>query len=122
MNILSTVLKYEIWFLVMGLALIVVYQILTGMINVKGLLHKKNGDRGFSPARLQLLAFTIAGAISYLFLVLGNPESGTFPDVPLELLLVLGGSNLLYLASKFYSLFGDRPDSLLSRTRAERGR
>ena len=122
MSTLSTVLSYEVWFFVAGLGLIVVYQILTGKINVKGLLYEKGGDGGFSLGRLQLLVFTIAGAFSYLFLVLGNPESGEFPDVPLELLLVLGGSNLLYLASKFYSLSGDRLDSLLSSTRAGRGR
>lgn len=122
MSTLSTFLKYEVWFFVVGLALIVVFQILTGKINVKGLLHETSSDHDFSPGRLQLLVITVAGALSYLSLVLGSPESGRFPDIPNELLLVLGGSNLFYLAGKFYSFFGDRLDSLLSRARTERGR
>lgn len=89
---------------------------------MNGLLYEKSGDRAFSPGRLQLLVFTIGGAFSYLFLVLGNQELGQFPDIPNELLLVLGGSNSFYLASKFYPLFRGRLDSLLSRTRTENGR
>ena len=105
-----------------GLALVVGFQILTGKINVQGLLNDKSSDGGFSPGRLQLLVFTIGGAVSYLFLVLDNPKLGQFPDVPNELLLVLGGSNLFYLAGKFYSSFGDRLGYLLAGSRRERGR
>jgi hypothetical protein len=104
-----------------GLALIVVYQLMTGKINMNGLLHD-GSDGGFSPGRLQLLVFTIGGAFYYFLLVLDNVEQATFPEIPNELLLVLGGSNSFYLASKTYSLFRDRFDSSLSRTQTERGR
>ncbi len=83
------------------LAALVVYRILTGTINAKGLLADK--ERGtFSPARLQLLLFTLTGAGAYLSSLLEAAAAGryAFPDVPQELLLILGGSQAFYLGAK----------------------
>jgi hypothetical protein len=118
MSTLSTVFRYEVGLFVGGLALLVTYQLLTGKVNVNGLLREKHGDRGFSPGRLQLLVFTVVGAIYYMLLLLEDPK--TFPDIPEGLLLVLGGSNSIYLAGKVYAPFRNRIDSLLSRTQTER--
>jgi hypothetical protein len=106
-----------------GLALIVVYQLMTGKINMNGLLHD-GSDGDFSPGRLQLRVFTIGGAFYYFLLVLDNVEQATFREIPNELLLVLGGSNSFYLVSKAYSLFRDRFDSSLTHThtQTQRGR
>ena len=121
MNTLAQVVYYEILVFMTGLALIVIYQVLNGTINVNGLLRDKGGDRGFSPGRLQLLVLTILSASYYFLLVLDNPGSAKFPPIPAELLLVLGGSNSFFLASKLYSLFRDRGDSFLSRSRTNHG-
>lgn len=121
MNALATLIRYEIWFLVIGLALVVAYQLLTGQINTKGLLDEKAGDRRFSPAQLQLLLFTVGGAFYYLLLVLDNPKPGTFPNVPNELLLILAGSHVFYQTGNLSSLLRQKFGSLLSGAQAGNG-
>lgn len=102
MNTLITFVRFEIWFLLLGLILVVSYQILTGKINLHGILFEKNGGQKNSPVRVQLLLFTLTGAFYYFLQVLDNPTG--FPKVPQELLLILGGSNVVYLGGKSYSL------------------
>ena len=110
MDALVKTLYYEIWILLAGLAAAVVYQLLTGHIRTRGMLHDKSAGRDegrpgqFSPARLQLLVFTLGGALYYLLLVLGGDTPGKFPPLPTELLLALGGSHGLYLGGKLLPL------------------
>jgi hypothetical protein len=88
-----------------GLGLLVGYRMLTGGINLVGLLSDKSNARTaqssagkLSPARAQLLMTTLVGASIWAF---GFLKSGNqFPEVPQELLLLLGGSHALYLGSK----------------------
>ena len=76
-------------------------KVLTGHINTSGLLMKKEGDRSFSPERVQLLLATLAAASQYLAQVLkGHPTH--LPDVPQNWILLLGGSHALYLGRRFY--------------------
>ncbi len=98
--------QFEIWFLLGGLALLVGYQMLTGKINTTGLLHDKKDKQtaGFSPARVQLLMFTLFGAGYYLLLTVNNGYPTEFPEVPQELLALVGGSNLVYLGAKARSM------------------
>ena len=98
MEALSTCLKLEVWFLLAGLALIVVYQILTGKINTDKMLFDKSPDGGFSPGRVQLLVLTITSAFYYINQASLSP--GRLPEVSQELLLIVGGSNVLYLGGK----------------------
>ena len=99
-----SLLQIEIWVLLIGLAIIVSYRMLTGTINTNGLLHDKGGGRGFSPVRLQLLLSTLAFAVYYIGLVLTIKKPADFPRVPQEMLLLLGGSHLFYLGSKTVGL------------------
>jgi hypothetical protein len=120
---LSTFLRYELWILLVGLLLIVGYQLLTGRINTEGLLYEKGEKSQFSPGRLQLLIFTIGVAFYYFLKVLEQPapttlEEKTLPELPKEFLLILGGSNLFYLGSKLAPLIGEKIESLLRRLRA----
>jgi hypothetical protein len=109
--------QYEIAFLLAGLAAVVGYQILTGRINTKGLLNDKaNGVGSFSPARLQLLMFTLATAAYVLSKVVGSiaaggPEGGQFPEIDPNVLVVLGGSHALYLGAKALPSSGSKPDT-----------
>jgi len=97
-----------------ALASIVAYRLLTGEIDMRGLLFEKTvGKAGavvgtYSPARLQLLMLTVAAAAHYFSLVVMNLHAGQaqFPDLPQKWLLILGGSHSIYLGGKTYSLFG----------------
>jgi len=95
--------RFEATFLVGATVLVVVYQLLTGHINTRGLLDDKLTGRQFSPERIQLLAITVGGALFYLIKVIGDPTH--FPQLPRELVLAMGGSNALYLGGKAFSLF-----------------
>jgi hypothetical protein len=98
-NTLASVLTIEAAVFVAALVLLVSYRLVTGEINTIGLLSDK-WTREFSPARLQLLVATVLAA-GYWFLKVLNPAAGNqLPDVPQDLLLLLGGSHTLYLGSK----------------------
>jgi hypothetical protein len=90
-------LSLEIEFLLVALMLIVGYQVLTGRINTKGMLFDKETQE-FSPGRVQLLTLTLLTAFLYILQAAQNPAQ--LPEVPQELLLILGGSNLVYLVGK----------------------
>ena len=86
------------------LAFSIAFQLLTGLINMKGLLRDKV-DGLISPGRAQLLLLTIAGAGFYLMDVLSQGGQGEFPPLPKELLYLVGGGNVIYLSGKFRSAY-----------------
>jgi hypothetical protein len=95
--------RYEVGFLLAALLAVVVFQLLTGRINTRGLLSEKtkNGVGAISPARVQLLLFTVAFA-SYLLAEI--IQSRQFPTIDTKWLLMLGGSHSIYLGGKSLSL------------------
>lgn len=111
---MEKVLRLEITIFILALTAIVFFRLLTGEIDMRGLLYeKKVGSEGsttgtYSPARLQLMMITLAGAAYYFSLVTENLHAGLYvlPELPEKWLLMLGGSHSLYLAGKTYSLFG----------------
>jgi len=104
MNTLFTFMRYEMFFLLASLAAIVGYRLLTGRINTKGLLTDKVTHE-FSPGRLQMLIATALVAIYFIVQVL---ETEKMPQLPQEFILALGGSHLLYLGGKTYSVLVDK--------------
>ncbi|MBI3365148.1 MAG: hypothetical protein HY033_09600 [Ignavibacteriae bacterium] len=98
MATLSIFVRYEICFFLVALAGIIGYRMLTGKINLQGLLDTKDGSGQYSSARLQLLLSTLTGACYFIAAVAEDPTK--FPPVPDYLLAALGGSNLVYLGSK----------------------
>ena len=91
-----------------ALALIVTYQLLTGRINTRRLLFAKGRDSSgrstrrwtgeLSPSRIQLLVVTIGVSIYLLAKAVWDP--GDFTEIPTGLLLILAGSEFLYLTRK----------------------
>ena len=83
-------------------AAIVAGSLLTGRINMHGLLRAKfpSGAGDVSPARVQLLLATIGAAVTYLGAVLAARDSGRLPDMPALWLAGLGASNGVYLVTK----------------------
>ena len=95
------VLRYELWFFVGSLAVLVGYRLLTGAINTGCLLNSKTPGGSYSPARLQLLLFTLGSAIFYAY---KSYMKKRFVDVPSELQALLGGSNALYVLRKSFDV------------------
>jgi hypothetical protein len=81
-------------------------QILSGRINTTFLLHgrTKRGSSYVSPERVQLLLFTLWTAANYLVSAVRSAPKGALPDVSQQTLILLGGSHVLYLGGKAYSM------------------
>ena len=92
----------EIWFLLIVMAAIIISRLITGRINLKGLLHEKNIANKFSPVRIQLLSVSVAVALYYLFKLYKDPTR--FPMVNKNVVLLFGVSNLVYIAGKYWAL------------------
>ncbi len=99
MNTLMTLTRYEIGCLLGALIAVVTFQMFSGRIKTQGLLSEKtvNGVLGVSPARVQLLFFTLGFAF-YLLSQIVNLRQ--FPTIDTKWLLMLGGSHSIYLGGK----------------------
>ena len=117
---IATLIRYEILLFLGALALIIFYQLLTGRINMRRLLFAKGRaaaspsmqrrtnplierrTSGLSPSRIQLLVVSIGVAIYLLAEVIRDPSQ--FPEFPFGLLLLMAGSETIYLARKVNNL------------------
>ncbi len=81
---------------------VVALRILTGGIRTRGLIEGTTaaGSRFVSASRVQLLIATLVAAGQYLTQVVEHPQK--FPEISQNWLLLLGGSQVLYLGSKFH--------------------
>ncbi|HEX3526397.1 MAG TPA: hypothetical protein VH988_04960 [Thermoanaerobaculia bacterium] len=86
---------------------VVALKIVTGEMSLAHLLDAKDGtpNGSYSPARLQLLIFTVVVAANYLHGVITNPQQNSLPDLPMSVVAALGGSHAVYLGSKAFSTF-----------------
>jgi hypothetical protein len=103
MNLLTRLAMIEGGILLVGFFAVVALRIVTGEISLAGLLTSKDAHvehRTFSPARLQLLIFTVAVAATYLYAIVVNPQQSSLPDLPQGVVAALGGSQAFYLAGK----------------------
>ena len=108
----SAILRYEVVLFIGALALIIFYQLLTGKINMRRMLFAKRRDAagssarrrtgGLSPSRIQLLVISIGIAIYLLAAVVR--DSGEFTEIPTGLLVLVAGSQIVYLARKANNL------------------
>jgi hypothetical protein len=99
MNAAASFARAELVIIFGALLCLVVMRMLTGRINLDGLLSAEPGQR-VSPERAQLLVATL-GAAGYLLLSIASPtEQGiTFPSG--WLVLLFGGSQGVYLLTKY---------------------
>ena len=102
MATLRVVATYEITIILAFLFVIVVGKLLNGEIVTDDLLHVKlpGSEHQMSPARVQLLVMTLAGAWEYLTLVFTDYPSHKMPEMPNSLMAVFAGSHAVYLGSK----------------------
>jgi len=123
MQLLTRMVVIEGGVLLCGLFAVVLYKIVIGTISLEGLLDTKEtgklprkapaGEPGqeraegprqtLSPARLQLLIFTVVVAADYLHAIIVNPRS--LPALPQGVVAALGGSQAIYLGGKALSTY-----------------
>jgi hypothetical protein len=94
-------------FILLGFAAVVVLHLVTGRIPLAGLLDSKapDGRPSFSPARLQMLIFTVVVAAQYLHAVIVNPTQDSLPALPQGVVAALGGSHAVYLGGKAFTTY-----------------
>ena len=93
---LLLVLGAELAVLLFIFGVIVLYALATDQIRIDKLINEPSGDASIS--RFQLLIFTFTIALSFVYLVIIGP--GKFPDVPNQVLLLLGISATTYGVGK----------------------
>jgi hypothetical protein len=104
------------WMMLGAIGVIIVGQLLTGGINLHGLLHVKHRDGPdgapiISAARVQLLLATMLTAGAWLTNLWATRASGTLPEIDTRWLYGFGASQGLYLGRKavqFLPMFTDR--------------
>ncbi len=108
MAVVSQIARWEIEAFLFGLAALVALKLLTGEINTRYLLWGtlKNGQRYFSPERVQLLGLTLATAFNLVLQVLQNPSANQFPAISERWVMLFGSSHGIYLAGKSWALMG----------------
>jgi hypothetical protein len=98
----TDIIMWEGLIFLFALLAVVGVRILTGGLRTRALIEgtTAGGSRFMSAGRVQLLIVSLVTAAQYLAQVWQDPQ--TFPDIPQSWLLLLGGSHVLYLGSKFH--------------------
>jgi hypothetical protein len=112
MATLAAFARYETATIICAITAIVLYQFLAGQINTRGLLSEKTsaGVGAISPARVQLLLFTLAFAIYLLSEIV---KTYRFPEIDIKWLVLLAGSHSVFLGAKgVLSLLGSSSPNL----------
>ena len=114
MQSLNTTVSWIVGLFLGGLIAVILFRMLTGQINMRGLLYGRmsDGNYYFSPERVQLMIFTIWVGLFYLLdtfetrVVNPTPETAhTLPEVNTPTLALVGGSQTIYLVGKAVSMF-----------------
>jgi hypothetical protein len=96
MTPLENLIGYTVCIIVGLIALVVIWKIIRGDINLDLLISEKTGEASMS--RFQLLIFTFVIGLSFFLIVVSNGK--TLPDVPGGILGLLGISASSYTVSK----------------------
>lgn len=83
-----------------ALAVLVAIQLFNGGIRLRGLLRDTSPRGDFSPARLQMLVFTLAAAGQYMSEIMKSGAQGAMPAPAGSLVQILAASQALYAGSK----------------------
>jgi hypothetical protein len=102
---LAMIIGIGITVVILGLAAVVLWKIFTGAIDLTFLIAE--ADNKASLSRFQFLVFTFVVAGIFLLLSI---ESGTFVDLPDNVLILLGLSGGSYVVSKGLSVNAKKSD------------
>ncbi len=93
-----------------GLALVIAFEMFNGAIQMNGLFSTDVDNDGiadeFHPERVQLILISLFGLGGYALMAMDAALASkaaliVLPDVPEELVMLLGASNSMYLTGKF---------------------
>ena len=98
------ILRWEGLGFLLSLAALLVQRMLTGRINLSGLLRRKDGGGQVSPERVQLLLTTLFLSVNYLDQAL-HANTDALPDVSPAMLLAFGASTSVYASVKAWTHF-----------------
>ena len=101
---LKLAIGYSLLFLLLLWGLAIFIDILRGTIDLSGILSEVGG--GASMSRFQLLIFTFVIALSFFLIVV---STGGFPQIPTEVLTLLGISASTYAVSKGIQIGSQSP-------------
>jgi hypothetical protein len=101
---LADAMRVELSVFLAALAALLVWGMLTGRINTRGLLSA-DGGVGPSANNIQLLMITCVAAGYYLLRAVGTAGTHVLPSVPEELLLLFAGSHAAFTGMRIRSLF-----------------
>lgn len=93
-----------------GLSAAIAWAMLSGRVWLSGLFTTDLDNDGiadeFHPERIQLLAISLCGIVGYAIMTMDAASASktaltSLPDIPEELVMLLGASNSFYLTGKF---------------------
>jgi len=108
---LASFARVVVMVIVVGFAVAVFYRLLTGRVGTRGLLSAD--DETPSPNSVQLLLMTIIGALWYIARAV---DAGKLPDIPTELLVIVGASNVTFVGTNAYQWFLEKRTRALLRS------
>ncbi len=103
MRLLASAARWEFTLLIALFAIISLWKLFWSA-RFAGILRSSDGTP--SPGRIQLLVLTVLTALQYLLATIHDPSH--MPSLPSNLVTALGGSQIVYLGSKAWSMFGPK--------------
>jgi hypothetical protein len=100
MQLIASLARWEIIALIVSFGIITLWKLFQSA-SFDGLIRSSDGT--LSPGRTQLLVITILTALHYLLQTISDPSH--LPTIPANLVMVLGGSQTVYLGAKAWSIF-----------------
>lgn len=98
------ILDYGLLGFLYALGAVVVFQMLTRRVNLRGLIFRKDGSGRVSPERIQLLLVTLATCIRYMGQVSATTKAA-LPELDTGWLYLMGGSSGLYAVRKAWAFW-----------------
>lgn len=100
MPLLRATARWETIILIAAFGVVTLWRLFKSQ-SFTGLLRASDGS--LSPGRMQLLVVTVLTAVEYLLATIHDPSH--LPPVPGNLVAVTGGSQLVYLGEKAWTMF-----------------
>ncbi len=101
MHLLFNTARWELILLVSSIGALTIWKLFNSA-SFAGMLRANDGT--LSPARIQMLVLMGFTALQYLLATIHDPSH--LHPLPPGLVMAMGGSQLVYLAAKAWSLFG----------------